>query len=75
MLGCATSAVRVDGFTSFAGTRAYFRPFANGVLQYLTNSAQAGRAFAIVNPMAAKWTSLGMHGGNLPTARIVSATR
>lgn len=58
-LGCATEAVRFDGFTSFAGTAGHFQRLANGGIQYLatSRSGRAGQAWVIPGLFWKKWSS------------------
>jgi len=63
ILGCPTSTVSV-GFTSFAGTLGHHQTQANGDIEYLTNSAYGGQAFAIINPLFSKWASFGFNANN-----------
>ena len=64
VLGCATAAVRFDGFTSFAGTIGHFQTLANGEIDYLVNGSRAGQAFAMTTPFADKWESFGFTNNN-----------
>ena len=77
VLGCATSNVRFDGFTSFTGTIGHYQTFANGDIEYHVNGSQLGKAFALVNPFSAKWANLGYVTSNplgYPTSNRVSGS-
>ena len=64
VLGCATAAVRFDGFTSFAGTVGHYQTFANGDIEYLSNGSRAGQAYALIGAFSSKWASLGYTNNN-----------
>jgi len=71
-LGCPTANVRFDGFTSANGTTGHFQTFEKGEILYHTNNSLAGRAFAIENPLRAKWASypFNTHPLGYPTSFI-----
>ena len=63
-LGCPTSTVRSDGFTSFAGTIGHFQTFERGAIQYHTNNARGGQAWAVVSPVWAKYASFSFNSSH-----------
>jgi murein DD-endopeptidase MepM/ murein hydrolase activator NlpD/photosystem II stability/assembly factor-like uncharacterized protein len=64
VLGCATTPIRFDGFTSFAGTSGHFQTFTSGAIEYLSNGSRAGQAYAVVNPVYNKWASFKFDSNN-----------
>jgi N-acetylmuramoyl-L-alanine amidase len=60
-LGCPTAAVARDGFSSFNGTVGHYQTFERGSIQYHTNNSHAREAYAIVDPVRAKWNSFGFN--------------
>ncbi len=64
VLGCPTSTVNTNGFTSYNGTKGHFQSFSNGEIEYITNNTHAGKAFAVVGPIYSKWGSLGWNTSN-----------
>ncbi|MDP2894928.1 MAG: PKD domain-containing protein [bacterium] len=75
-LGCPTAVVNTSGFTSFKGTVAHYQPFDKGAIEYHTNGDYSGKAFAVVNPMYQKWSSIGFNRSNplgYPTGHLSTA--
>jgi murein DD-endopeptidase MepM/ murein hydrolase activator NlpD len=64
VLGCATAAVRFDGFISFANTVGHYQTFANGDIEYHSNGSRAGQAYALIGAFSTKWASLGYTSNN-----------
>ena len=67
VLGCATNTVQTDGFTSYSGTQSHYQNFDIGTIEYLASGPSdrpIGQAFAIVNPLFSKWSSLGFNASN-----------
>jgi len=63
-MGCPTNMVQSSGFTSYTGTIGHYQIFDRGAIEYLINGPYQGQAFAIINPLYNKWSSLGFTADN-----------
>jgi surface antigen len=61
-LGCATGAIRADGFVSFAGSQGHFQSFDRGAIEF--PFLRTAQAVAVLDPPRAKWSVLGLTSAN-----------